>query len=436
MKIVGLITEYNPFHNGHLYHIEKAKAITGADCAIIVMSGNYVQRGVPAIMPKHLRAQSALASGADLVLELPVCFATGSAEFFAEGAIALLDSLSCVDSICFGSECGDCGALGKIARILADEPEKYKEVLQDALRKGMSFPQARQTTLVQYFDITSLDTDNSISDNTAPVNTDIVSDILSQPNNILGIEYMKALYKRNSSIKAYSIKRIGAGYHENELTESYSSASAIRKTLSLADFDRITNKSHLIKNLKTQLPPATERLMDETYGIRYPVYANDFSLLLKYRLLQETKESLISYMDISEDLANRTINLRNKFQSFDSFCDTLKTKDTTYARVSRALLHILLNIRTEHLENYKKNGCCHYAHILGFRKDSAKLLSLLKESSKVPLLTKLTRIEELSDIGQEMLYQDIFASNLYESVVTDKFKTPFINEYRQEIVKV
>lgn len=414
MNIVGLITEYNPFHNGHLYHIQEAKRVAKADAAVVIMSGNFVQRGAPAIMPKHLRAKSALLSGADLVLELPVCFATGSAEFFAMGAIALLDSLGCVDSICFGSECGDSEILGKIAKILSEEPDDYKKALQNALRKGMSFPQARQHALQEYFINNHFD-------------ANALADVLSQPNNILGIEYMKALYQRNSSMKAYSIRRIGAGYHESELTESYSSASAIRHSLA---------KDSLSESIYRQLPFATQTIMKETFDMRYPVYANDFSLILKYKLLQETKKSLTSYMDVSEDLANRIINLRNNFQSFDDFCDALKTKDMTYARISRGLLHILLNIRTEHLANYKKNGYCHYAHILGFRKSSTELLSLLKGTSKVPLLTKLTQTEDLSEAGCQMLLQDIFASDLYESVITDKFETPFINEYRQQIVRV
>lgn len=414
MNIVGLITEYNPFHNGHLYHIQEAKRVAKADAAVVIMSGNFVQRGAPAIMPKHLRAKSALLSGADLVLELPVCFATGSAEFFAMGAIALLDSLGCVDSICFGSECGDSEILRKIAKILSEEPDDYKKALQNALRKGMSFPQARQHALQKYFINNHFD-------------ANALADVLSQPNNILGIEYMKALYQRNSSMKAYSIRRIGAGYHESELTEKYSSASAIRQSLA---------KDSLSESIYRQLPFAAQTIMKETFDMRYPVYANDFSLILKYKLLQETKKSLTSYMDVSEDLANRIINLRNDFQSFDGFCDALKTKDMTYARISRGLLHILLDIRTEHLANYKKNGYCHYAHILGFRKSSTELLSLLKGTSKVPLLTKLTQTEDLSEAGYQMLHQDIFASDLYESVITDKFETPFINEYRQQIVRV
>ena len=190
MKIVGLITEYNPFHNGHLYHIEKAKEITGADSVIVVMSGNYVQRGAPAIMPKHLRAEVALEAGVDVLMELPVCYATGSAEYFAAGAISLFERLGCVDSICFGSECGDYGLLARVAHILADEPEGYRQALKDLLKSGMSFPLARQKALKDYLEDDSLDS------------------VLEQPNNILGIEYIKALYQRKSPMKSYTIKRM------------------------------------------------------------------------------------------------------------------------------------------------------------------------------------------------------------------------------------
>ncbi len=431
MKIVGLITEYNPFHNGHLYHIEKSKEVTGADFVIVVMSGNFVQRGAPAMMPKHLRAKSALEAGADLILELPVCFATGSAEYFAEGAVALLDRLGCVDALCFGSECGDCSLLEDAAQILAEEPSAYRSILQQLLKQGHSFPRARQIALEAYLCGSSPHVFASSGSG-----ADILNKVLSQPNNILGIEYMKALYRRNSAIKGYSIKRIGAGYHENELTECYSSASAIRNFFSSSDRKAVsTDNPRLPDNLKNQLPVSTRKTMEETLNKRYPVYANDFSLLLKYKLLQETKQSLTSYMDISEDLANRILNLRNEFSTFDGFCNALKTRDMTSTRISRSLLHILLDIRTEHLETYKENGYCHYAHVLGFRKDSTHLLSLLKKTSKVPLLTKLTQTETLSDTGRTMLNRDIFASDLYESVITDKYHTAFINELKQQIIK-
>lgn len=427
MKIVGLITEYNPFHNGHLYHIEKAKEITGADSVIVVMSGDYVQRGAPAIMPKHLRSEIALEAGVDILIELPVCYATGSAEYFAAGAIDLLERLGCVDSICFGSECGDYGLLARIAHILADEPEGYRHSLREAIKSGMSFPLARQTALTEYLQ------DNSLNA------------VLEQPNNILGIEYIKALYERQSPIKCYTVKRMVSGYHDMELAGSYSSASAIRRLLSYTGQSVLLEKdgmfdepsmSEVLCRLEGQVPPSCIRMLEETHHSRYPVYTNDFSLLLKYRLLTETKETLTEYLDISEDLANRILNNANDFISFEQFSDQLKTREMTYSRICRCLFHILLNIRKEDLLSYKVHGYCQYARILGFRKDARRLLSLLKSSSQVPLVTKLTQTEKLSPTAVSMLKTDVFASNLYESIITNKYKMPFINEYQHQILRI
>ena len=427
MKIVGLIAEYNPFHNGHLYHIERAKEITGADSAIVVMSGNYVQRGAPAIMPKHLRAEVALEAGADIIFELPVCYACASAEYFAAGAVSLFEQLNCVDSVCFGSECGDYGLLERIARVAADEPEEYRTLLSEGLKKGMSFPRARQAALTEYLRDDSLDI------------------VLEQPNNILGIEYIKALYQKKSPIHSYTIKRMVSGYHDTELTGTYSSASAIRKLLSYAShsvsmeqegmFDE-PSISEALTRLEDMVPPSCIRTLEDTHRSRYPIYANDFSLPLKYQLLKETYTSLAEYLDISEDLANRILNHTNDFVTFDQFCDLLKTRDVTYSRLSRSLLHILLGIKKKDLLTFREEGCCQYARILGFRKDAKRLLSYIKKHSDVPLITKLTQIDGLTPPGLAMLKQDVFASNLYESVITNKFKMPFINEYQHQILRL
>lgn len=427
MKIVGLIAEYNPFHNGHLYHIERAKEITGADSAIVVMSGNYVQRGAPAIMPKHLRAEVALEAGADIIFELPVCYACASAEYFAAGAVSLFEQLNCVDSVCFGSECGDYELLERIARVAADEPEEYRTLLSEGLKKGMSFPRARQAALTEYLRDDSLDI------------------VLEQPNNILGIEYIKALYQKKSPIHSYTIKRMVSGYHDTELTGTYSSASAIRKLLSYAShsvsmeqegmFDE-PSMSEALTRLEDMVPLSCIRTLEDTHRSRYPIYANDFSLPLKYQLLKETYTSLAEYLDISEDLANRILNHTNDFVTFDQFCDLLKTRDVTYSRLSRSLLHILLGIKKKDLLTFREEGCCQYARILGFRKDAKRLLSYIKKHSDVPLITKLTQIDGLTPPGLAMLKQDVFASNLYESVITNKFKMPFVNEYQHQILKI
>ena len=399
MKIVGLIAEYNPFHNGHQYHIEKAKEKTGADTVIVIMSGNFVQRGAPAIMPKHLRTQMALNVGVSLVIELPVCYATGTAEQFAYGAVSVLNSLGCVDTICFGSECGDIHILNELAQILCDEPTEYKDCLQKHLRNGLSFPLARQKTMDEIYPSRHF------------------GDILGCPNNILGIEYLKALYRLNSKIEPYTIQRISSQYHDVELQERFSSATALRQTITSGDFAKLSG----------QIPCSNIDLFEEYYQKRFPVYANDFSLLLKYRLLNETKSSLTQYADVSEELANRIRNQLNNFVSYEQFCELLKTKEVTYSRISRALLHILLGVKKIDYTDIT------YARVLGFKKDDSDVLTEIKNKAAIPLLTKLTITKDLPDSAVAMLNQDIYAANLYESVVTDKFKTCFINEYKQSI---
>ncbi|RHP11142.1 nucleotidyltransferase [Dorea sp. AF36-15AT] len=413
MKTVGLITEYNPFHNGHAYHIEKAKMLTGADRVIVVMSGDFVQRGAPAVMPKHLRAKSALLSGASLIIELPVCFATGSAEYFAQGSISLLNQLGCIDSICFGSECGDLHLLKEIAQILADEPIEYQTALKQALKEGASFPAARQEALNIY--------------------SDKYSEILASPNNILGIEYLKALAKIHSKMEPFTIKRIGAGYHDMNIDGQFSSATAIRSDIyQLADVNS-SSESLPLTHIQTQVPSSCHELMKKNYQTRYPVKADDFSLLLKAKLLSETAGSLSHYLDMSPELANRILRLRNDYLSFEQFCDLLKTKELTRSRISRSFIHVLLGITNDWLTAMKAPAP--YARILGFRRDHADLLGILKRTSDIPLITSPARAV-LADTAYQMLELDIYASNLYESVITDLYGTPFHNELTKQIIKI
>ena len=413
MKTVGLITEYNPFHNGHAYHIEKAKMLTGADRVIVVMSGDFVQRGAPAVMPKHLRTESALLSGASLIIELPVCFATGSAEYFAQGSISLLNQLGCIDSICFGSECGDLHLLKEIAQILADEPIEYQTALKQALKEGASFPAARQEALNIY--------------------SDKYSEILASPNNILGIEYLKALAKIHSKMEPFTIKRIGAGYHDMDIDGQFSSATAIRSDIyQLADVNS-SSESLPLTHIQTQVPSSCHELMKKNYQTRYPVKADDFSLLLKAKLLSETAGSLSHYLDMSPELANRILRLRNDYLSFEQFCDLLKTKELTRSRITRSFIHVLLGITNDWLTAIKAPAP--YARILGFRRDHADLLGILKRTSGIPLITSPARAV-LADTAYQMLELDIYASDLYESVITDLYGTPFHNELTKQIIKI
>lgn len=404
MKIAGLITEYNPFHNGHLYHIQKAKELTRADYLIVIMSGDFIQRGAPAFLPKDLRARMALCCGASLVIELPVRYATGSAELFAFGAVSLLDQLGCVDFLCFGSECGDVGKLQDLADFFSEESASFKNLLQNFLKAGHSYPSARKEAAAQMLEDSSL------------------CNILNEPNNILGIEYLKALKKRKSTISPITIRRQGAHYHDAIPHEKFSSASAIRRLFLEMGADALSL-------LDDHVPKKVQNLCEKAYGIRFPVSANDFSLLLKYRLLRESPDSLLKWQDVSAPLANRIIRNREQFQNWEQFCDLLKTRELTYTRISRALLHICLEIPEP-----DKSVPPFYARILGFQKCAAPLLSLLKQKSSVPLITKLADTSFSSDSADAMLQEDIQSADLYESVITDKFQQPFHNEYRQSLI--
>lgn len=429
MKIVGLITEYNPFHNGHLHHIKEARRVTGADAVVVVMSGDYVQRGIPAIMPKRLRTEMALSCGASAVFELPVCYAAGSAEYFAMGAVSLLDSMGVVDSICFGSECNDLEALSHVADILSREPEDYRSLLKTNLKKGASFPSARHDALLEYTHVPAY------------------AALLDDPNNILGIEYLKALKRLNSRMTPFTIRREGSHYHDQNLSsDSFSSASAIRSLLACSGSTLRTERSggtfentafsSILGDLENQVPSCCLELLKDYLRVQYPVYQNDFSIILKYKLLNKHPGSLVRYLDVSEDLANRICAQLDNFFNYKQFAELLKTRETTQTRINRALLHIMLGLKKDDMTEYMDSGYHFYARLLGYRKDRAKLISLIARESPLPLLAKLSDSEELPYAGQKMLRNDILASNLYMSVVTDKFRTAFQNEYKQGIVKI
>ncbi len=414
MKTVGIVAEYNPFHNGHAYHIQKAKEVTGADYCVVVMSGDFVQRGAPAMMYKHLRTAAALANGADLVLELPVCYSLSSAEHFARGAVTLLDKLGVIDSMCFGSECGSIEVLGQFAEELLHESTAFKNTLGRELREGHTYPQARNAAL----------------EVSAPHLTAYIS-VLTSSNNILGIEYCKALLAMGSAIVPYTIKRSGASYHDNSLTTSFCSARAIRESLRQAGVsDTITE----------QVPISARKAAKDEYMRTYPIFEDDFSLLIQYSLLSKAASGYTDYPDIDKELSDRILKLLPQYRNYYSFCDLLKSKNRTYVRISRSLFHVLLDIRREDVTRYIQEGPIFYARMLGFRENASPLLTAIKKNSSVPLLSKLADAEnQLAPTGLSMLEKDIYASHIYQSVVRYKFpdgdSSPEINEYRKPIVK-
>lgn len=399
MKTVGIIAEYNPFHKGHAYHLNKAKELTGADYVVSVMSGDFVQRGLPAILDKYARAEAALRCGADLVLELPVPYATGSAEYFAGGAVSLLDSLGCVDALCFGSECGDLNSLLSFARLFEEESVDYQQLLRLHLKRGCTFPEARSLAAGEFLKASAL---------------------LEKPNNTLGIEYCKALLRRKSPIEPVTLKRHSAGYHDTSLDAELASATAIRKELLLTG-------TPLSSSLQGQLPDASLEILNrEKAFVRF----EDFSQLLFYRLLSLSPEELRAIWDMGEDLAARMYNQRFSFTTAPCFADELKTRQLTHTRITRALCHLLLDLKNEDMTPLKEAGYPVYLRVLGFRKSAGPLLSSIKRNGTSPLLVKAADASKILNPTQVSLFtKDLFAAHLYEGILAGRRNSAIRHEY-------
>lgn len=409
MRINGIIAEYNPFHNGHRYHLTESLRRTDAEYTVIVMSGNFVQRGAPALVNKFRRAEMALLNGADLVLELPALYATASAEFFATGAVALLNKLNVVTDLCFGSECGDTQLLQQIAEILAEEPKAYSQSLKRYLRQGLSYPNARNEALIQNYPFLGQH-----------------KNVFSSPNNILGIEYIKAIIRSKSTLNPVTVQRTGAGYHSRLPEKNDCSALAIRQALYAGTDDSF---------LKNNMPEEAARVLSEQLAKTGLVRSNGFSDILYYKLVMEKEHGYDKYLDVSSDLSDRIKARLDEFRGFDSFCDLLKTKEMTYTRISRCLLHIMLNIKKADMDEANVLGTALYARVLGFRKMSSSLLSEIKEHSAIPLLTKLADADELLDkSARDMLNQDIRISQIYNGITARKSSHTPANEIATPLV--
>lgn len=416
MKINAVIAEYNPFHNGHRYLLENAGRLIGADYTIAVVSGNFVQRGAPALLDKHARAEMALQNGVDLVLELPAVYATASAEYFAAGAVALLERLGVVTHLSFGSECGDLDSLRRVALLLAEEPEAFFERLQALLRQGLSYPTARSEVLMEYLPEPAAH-----------------RELLSSPNNILGIEYIKALLRQGSDIEPVTVRRIGAGYHDVDVVCCGSGAEAAfcsAHALRLAILD-----GKPVSGLARCLPESVTALLSSRQSDNALLSENDLSDILYYKLLRERESGYEQYLDVSRELSDRIRKRLQEYEGFHAFCDLLKTKEMTHTRISRSLLHILLDITKEDADLWRSQGLIPYARVLGFRRDAAELLSAIKEKSDIPLITKLADAEKILPEETFRLFQkELRISQLYLGLAAGKKGGVPSNEYTVPLV--
>lgn len=397
-KTIAIIAEYNPFHTGHAWQIAQIKKRYQPESVLVLMSGNYVQRGEPAITDMHTRAHMALAGGAHAVLELPLHIATASAGDFAMGAVNILNGFPAVTGLCFGCETDRFSDLQMFADILYDNASPLKEQIYSLTRQGVSYPAARMQAL------TAL---------TPQADTDI----LRQPNNILALEYILALKRTDSPIKPLPILRTGTGYHDASLEDCTApSALGLREYYTSCD----------IADFSKGVPASTAQILEKSYGKSFPVHANDFSEYLYYALSGKSPEELSCYADVSEDLAKRICRLFPEYTTIDAFTGILKTKNITYTRISRALLHILLKCHRPPAD------AATYTRLLGFSKSHSHILSTTRN---VVCISKTADYRELlNPAAAELFTIGLSANDLYKRVVWNRFHTTLPDDFRQNPV--
>ena len=417
-RVLGIIAEYNPFHNGHLYHLETSKKLTEADYTIAIISGNFTQRGSTSIIDKWKKTEMALANGIDLVIELPVLYSISSAENFADGAIKILNSLGIVDYLSFGAETSNISVLSNIADILCSEPEEYKKLLSVELEKGLAFPKARENALLDYIK----NNDNNVFENKI-MDFKKYSEILSSPNNILGIEYLKALKKYSSTIKPVCISRFATNYNSTELSkinnltsnynlQNFASATAIRELIKNKDFDTI----------KTVMPLESYSILMNC--INSGCFVSDLNIFEKeiiYVLRKMSIEEILNLPDVSEGLEFSIKKAANSCNNINDFLNMVKSKRYTITRLQRILLYALLNISKEDIQLSRKLEKT-YVRVLGFNDNGKKLVS--KIATKNQELKLITSVKKFVDSNSNKDLQIIFDKDV---LATDVYSLAFEN---------
>ena len=387
-RVLGIIAEYNPFHNGHLYHLEKSLDETNCDYSVALITGSFAQRGQTSIVDKWHKAEMALNNGIDLVLELPTIYGVSSAENFAEGAIKIFDSLKIVDTISFGAETNNTSALNTIANVLYEEPKEYLNILRHELQKGLSYPKARENAVLMYLN-----------------GSRNFSNILNNPNNILAIEYLKALRKYKSHIIPTCITREGTGYNDKNISGTFASATAIRELVE-----------------KNKLADIRKVLPDESFKILYKqiqngqivTSINQFEKEIIYTLRKMSLEEIANLADVNEGLEYLLKKAANSCNTLNEFMNIVKTKRYTQTRLQRILLYSLLGITKNDIKNSYR--VVPYVRVLGFNSKGKYLLSEICRIN--PYLPVITSVKKFMDTSRNktlknMLEKDILATNIY-----------------------
>lgn len=398
MKIVGIIAEYNPFHNGHKYHIKKAKEVTKSDFCICIMSGSFTQTGNVAIMDKFSRAKIACENGCDLVIELPSVYVNSSAENFALGAVNILSKLCIVDSICFGSESNNIESIKNIStKILANE-NKIWSITKECLNNGMSFSNARLESLSTFLNGEELNT-------------------ISNPNDILGLEYVNSINRINSNLQAFSIKRNYSYFNEPILNNSniFTSSTSIRNYI---------KENTNLDNLKKYIPNNSYKILKDNKTLTN----DDIYSLIKYKIISHSKNYLKNINEINEGLENKILNEINNSKNYDEFINNIRSKRYKLSKIKRMLNNLLLNITKEDFD-YAKLNKIGYAHILACSNSGKKLLSELNKKSAIPIITSINDeiLRKLDEDITKYLKFDMLASDIHSIISNQNIKKDYTN---------
>ncbi|MBR2290372.1 MAG: nucleotidyltransferase [Clostridia bacterium] len=405
--VLGIVSEYNPFHNGHILHLKKSLELTKADFTIAIMSGNFVQRGEPSLVDKWSKTEMALRQGVDLVIELPTIYATSSAENFAAGAVKILNSLGIIDYLSFGSEIGQIKPLDDVATVLAKEPKEFSAILKAQLKSGLPYPKAREIALKMYFG-----------------NSPIYMDALQNPNNILGVEYLKALKRSNSTITPVTIKREYSEYKTAKVKNGITSATGIREMLQNG------------KNIHQVVPFETYEIIEKLQNKGNLITSlKQFEKEIIYALRKMPLMEVAKLPDVSEGLENKIKQAANSCTDLETLISKIKSKRFTESRIHRILLYALLGINKRDMQVSQKVNP--YIRILGFNSHGKRIISAIAEHNpKAKIVVSVKRFFETNkDMNlQDMMMKDILATNIY----TLKYQTnPIANlDYTHKILEL
>lgn len=398
MKNFGIIAEYNPFHKGHEYQIKLAKEEYGAKHVIVVMSGNYNERGLPAIIEKKTRALFAIQAGADLVIELPVCYALSDIDKFALGAISLLNNIGIVDCLLFGSESGNIEELENMSNIMQTKEYRAKYLNCQHYRNNDKREYCfEELGLHQY------------------------AKRINSPNNLLGIKYIDAIRTTNSNLKVITHKRVGSEYFDKYLYEynienGFSSATAIRRSL----MESFNTKKNIEKEIKLSVPEYVYKWMNENWKKEFPIFNSDFADEIYNKIKQNNNGSLNTIEGCSNDFVESLFEDFNELNAFEDYYHDLSKKNYN-VNIDRLLFRILTLQKYEDIFEYMQNGIVFYINILAKREDCEPLIGLIEQNTNIPIISENKALKKLNSLGVRQLENCRRADEIYLRVKKNKF---------------